>query len=120
MKETSLERELRDLEREMTRASRLPEIRGVRPAPLPAHKRNVLPQRHILTIRIPERLTDLCTMQAHNSPDLCGRVIDYSSANLDRGWVVEFVIRRMNRRGGEAVFKGRTMWGCWVGMRRCG
>ena len=69
-------------------------IRRARPTPLPTRKCNVFSQRHILAIRIPQRLTNLRRMQPHNPPNLRRAIIHHRSPNLHGHRVMQLIRRR--------------------------
>ena len=71
-----------------------PSTRRIRPTLLNPKERNILPQRHIFAIRIPQRIMDLRAMQPLYSLNLARRVIHHCAPNLERSGVVQLVQRR--------------------------
>ena len=71
----------------------LPKTRRIRPTLLDPKEGHVLPQRHILAIRIPQRLMDLRTMQPLYALDLARRVIHNGPPDFHRRGVMQLVER---------------------------
>lgn len=71
------------------------QIRCGRSTPLCPKESDVLSERHILAIRIPERLANLRAMQALDAPNLRGRVINHASPDFEGCGIVQFVCGRV-------------------------
>jgi hypothetical protein len=81
-------------------------IRRTRARPLAPKEGDILPERHILTIGIPECLTNLRAVQALDASYLHSAVIHNRSTNFNWRGVVEFIVWRMlveDLAGGDGV-----------------